>query len=80
MYEQKLSFKSDGYGSDLNSVKVFAYLFHCFWKNSVVIHIYDSFLYAYHVEFQLVKQSMDVTVVFLVYFYELVYSNSDSDE
>ena len=43
MYEQKLSFNSDGYGSDLNSVKVFAYLFHCFWKNSVVVHIYDSF-------------------------------------
>ena len=80
MYEQKLSFQSDGYGSDLNSVKVFAYLFHCCWKNFVVVHIYDSFLYAYHVSFQLVKQSMDVTMVFLVYFYELVYSNSDSDE
>ena len=66
--EQKICFKGDGDGRDGNGAKFVASLFNCWCYKPVTAVSLCLLDHAYHVEFQLVKESSSlyVTVVFLI--------------
>ena len=78
--EHQLSYKGDGYVRDGNSAKVFVSSFQCWREKLVPIFSLCLLSHAYHVVFQLVNVSLDVTVILLVYMDEILCRNSDSYE